>query len=95
MRDTPFSRFLEEFRRNKVAAVAAVIVSLIVFIALIAPLITLKTLTTSPISCCVMHGGRRVMSARADTSIGSARIRKGATSCRPLSTGCASRCRWA
>ena len=40
MRDTPFSRFLEEFRRNKVAAVAAVIVSLIVFIALIAPLIT-------------------------------------------------------
>lgn len=40
MHNTPLSRFLEEFRRNKIAAGAAVFVFLIVSIALIAPLVT-------------------------------------------------------
>ncbi|RXT54123.1 ABC transporter permease [Bradyrhizobium betae] len=40
MSDTPFSRFLGDFRKNKVATGAAIVVALIVVLAVIAPLVT-------------------------------------------------------
>ncbi|MGV7215998.1 ABC transporter permease [Bradyrhizobium sp. UFLA05-112] len=40
MSNTPFSRFLDDFRKNKLAAGAAIVVVLIVVLAVVAPLVT-------------------------------------------------------